>query len=757
MVHDKSGKILSFNARLEKISGYSKREIPDIRTWIEKVYPDRDYRTIILAERQTASSEPESKTRTKPAIITRKDGVKQPCRFSSAWTSAGIRIVFIEEADDLQSEAVLLQESEKRFHLLSEAAFEAVILHKQGVLLKANAQFYKMFGYDSQELLGTRIVPQVFAEKNGDSAKPKTEKKTAPPYETVGYKKDGTQFPILVNTRPSRYHGREAKMSTIQDLSDNRQTQLALRNSEARLKSVIESLPYEFFMLDADERYLMVNSVAQHRWGNPIGKRPEDLAADKKTLTLWKNNNRRALAGETVAEEVELRRQGKSRFLYNIISPIHSAGQIIGIVGVNFDITTLKTAESALRESEERFRQMAEHLSEVFWLFDWINKKVIYVSPSYKKVWGRSADDLYRNYDEWKQSIYPDDLAHAQASFDAIIATGGGDTRQYRIVRPDGEIRWISDRGFAIADDKGRLYRIAGIAKDITERKAAENALRESEEKFRNVAEQSPNIIFINKGGKVVYANQKSEEITGYPREEICSENFDFLTLIAPESVRLIKKNLAKHFQGIDILPQEYTILTRKGKRIDTIITTKLINYGGEKAILGIVTDISEHKLTEKKMAEKDRKLKRQKKDLEEMNTALRVLLEQREKEKADFKENIFVNLNKLVIPYIDKLKISKLGGESQIYLDIIKSNLNDLIGPIANTLSSKYFGFTPSEIQVANLIGQGKATKEIAMMLNVSPKAVSFHRANIRKKLGLSNKKVNLRTYLQSLPVPSQ
>ena len=281
MVHDKSGKILSFNARLEKISGYGKREIPDIRTWIEKVYPDRDYRTIVLAERQTASSESESKTRTKPAIITRKDGVKQPCRFSSAWTSAGIRIVFIEEADDLQSEADLLHESEKRFHLLSEAAFEAVILHKQGVLLKANAQFYKMFGYDSQELLGTRIMPQVFAEKNSDSAKPKTEKKTAPPYETVGYKKDGTQFPILVNTRPSRYHGRMVKMSTIQDLTGNRQTQIALRNSEARLKTVIESLPYEFFMLDADERYMMVNSVAQGRWGNPVGKRPEDLAVDK--------------------------------------------------------------------------------------------------------------------------------------------------------------------------------------------------------------------------------------------------------------------------------------------------------------------------------------------------------------------------------------------------------------------------------------------------------------------------------------------
>jgi DNA-binding CsgD family transcriptional regulator len=85
--------------------------------------------------------------------------------------------------------------------------------------------------------------------------------------------------------------------------------------------------------------------------------------------------------------------------------------------------------------------------------------------------------------------------------------------------------------------------------------------------------------------------------------------------------------------------------------------------------------------------------------------------------------------------------------------VNIIKSNINDLISPLASNLSSKYFSLTPSEIQIADLIKHGKTSKEIALMLNVSPKAVSFHRGNLRKKLGLLNKKINLRTYLQTFP----
>jgi len=280
--------------------------------------------------------------------------------------------------------------------------------------------------------------------------------------------------------------------------------------------------------------------------------------------------------------------------------------------------------------------------------------------------------------------------------------------------------------------------------------------LRESEEKFRNLTEQSPNMIFINRGGKVVYANRKCEEIMGYRREELFADDFNFLDLIAPEYVDLIKRHYNRHLRGKELEPYEYALLTKAGKRIEAILTTKLVNYEGENSVLGIVTDISERKAAEKLLHDKEGEITQKSKSLEEMNIALRVLLEQREREKADFKENLFINLKKLVFPYIEKMEKKKLDEETQTYLKIIRSNLKDLMEPISASLSLKYIDFTPSEIQVANLVNQGKTSKEIASIINVSAKTVSFHRANIRKKLGLWNQKTNLRTFLQSFPEKS-
>jgi PAS domain S-box-containing protein len=119
---------------------------------------------------------------------------------------------------------------------------------------------------------------------------------------------------------------------------------------------------------------------------------------------------------------------------------------------------------------------------------------------------------------------------------------------------------------------------------------------------FQTFTEQSPNMIFINKGGRVVYANKRCSEIMGYSREEFYAPNFDFTNLIAPESVDLIRSNFKRQMSGEDIEPYEYVLLDKKGKKIEAIITTKLIEYGDGKAILGIITDITERKRVEKEL-----------------------------------------------------------------------------------------------------------------------------------------------------------
>jgi len=148
----------------------------------------------------------------------------------------------------------------------------------------------------------------------------------------------------------------------------------------------------------------------------------------------------------------------------------------------------------------------------------------------------------------------------------------------------------------------GGLLIIPKLAIEIAERKQAEEMIRESEKKFRTLAEQSPNMIFMNKMGNVVYANQWCEEVMGYTRKEFFSPDFDFMDLIAPDSTELIQMNFNQQIEGKDIPPYECALITKGGDRVEAIITTKIIQYEKENAILGIVTDITERVRMEKEL-----------------------------------------------------------------------------------------------------------------------------------------------------------
>jgi DNA-binding CsgD family transcriptional regulator len=162
---------------------------------------------------------------------------------------------------------------------------------------------------------------------------------------------------------------------------------------------------------------------------------------------------------------------------------------------------------------------------------------------------------------------------------------------------------------------------------------------------------------------------------------------------------------------------------------------------------------IGERKRAEGALRKSEAAVKAQVRNLEEVNTALKVLLKRREEDKAELEEKVLSNVRALVLPYVEALKNTRLDPKQQTYLGIVKSHLDSIVSPFSAKLSSKYGGFTPKEIQAATLIKEGKTSKEIAELWNVSTRAIEFHRDNIRAKLGLKNKKANLRTSLLSLP----
>jgi PAS domain S-box-containing protein len=256
----------------------------------------------------------------------------------------------------------------------------------------------------------------------------------------------------------------------------------------------------------------------------------------------------------------------------------------------------LGQAIEALRTSEERFRTIVE-TAPGFLLITDTEGRTTYASPNCEEMTGITQEELQSELIWW---VHEDDLPKAQEIVNRVFREGeAGRNFEYKAIKRGGTIWYASSSWEPFRDEQGTLKGVVLQTIDITERRQAEEALQESEEKFRNLAEQSPNMIFINKKGRVVYANERCEKVTGYTRDEFYSADFSFLTLTVPEHRELVEARFSKHMRGEELEPYDYTLVAKDGMRVEAMVITKLIDYAGEKAILGTVVDITERKQAE--------------------------------------------------------------------------------------------------------------------------------------------------------------
>jgi PAS domain S-box-containing protein len=285
------------------------------------------------------------------------------------------------------------------------------------------------------------------------------------------------------------------------------------------------------------------------------------------------------------------------------------------------------------------------------------------------------------------------------------------------------------------------------LQQEIEERIQAEEALRESEELFSKFSEATWEAIIIHDRGTLIQANDQYYHIFGYERDELLGKQAISMTT-TPESVETIMKNINSDEAG----PYELTGLRKDGTEFPMEIRGKMMKYSGKKVRVVAIRDITERKQAENELRKRETELKIQSQHLHDVNSALKVLLKQRDEDKKELQESIVANVKELVAPYLAKLSQSKLDERQKSYISLAQASLDDIISPFIGKLSSKFLKLTPTEIQVANLIKHGKTTKEIAEILYLSVETVKFHRRNIRKKIGILNKKANLRTYLLSI-----
>jgi PAS domain S-box-containing protein len=412
------------------------------------------------------------------------------------------------------------------------------------------------------------------------------------------------------------------------------------------------------------------------------------------------------------------------------------------------DITERKRAAEALRLSEERFRSLVETTSDWIWEVN-RNGVYTYASPTVKALLGYEPEEVVGKtpFD----FMPPNEARRIAHEFSAIVES----QRPFKILEnvnqhKDGRSVLLETSGVPVFDNNGQLCGYRGIDRDITERKRAEEALRNQTIRNEMILQTAmDSLCVIDVDGKILEANHAASVISGYSREELVGMNLRDLEAVETprETTRHIKKVMRK---GSDRFETRHR--RKDGQVVDLEVSTNFVELAEEKFFFSFFRDITERKRAELALVEREKELEIKTSNLEEVNTALRVLLKRREEDKADLEEKVLFNVKELVVPYVEKLKKSGLDERQKACVGILESNLNDIISPFSRRLSSMHLNLTPTEMEVANLVRHGKTTKDIAEFLNVSNQAIDFHRKNIRRKLGIRNKKANLRTRLLSI-----
>ena len=316
--------------------------------------------------------------------------------------------------------------------------------------------------------------------------------------------------------------------------------------------------------------------------------------------------------GEIVVSDDEvvlIARNGTARSVEHIAAPIRDAhGKIQGVVIIFRDISERHRAEQAQRESEERFRQLADNINDVFWIHELYGPRTTYISPAYESLWGRSCESLYERPMSFLEAVHPEDLRRALRAHHQL-EKGEAVVVEYRIIRPGGTLRWVQDRGFPIRNESGRIVRLAGIAEDITERKRAEQALRESEERFRNLADATPVLIWgSGTDTRCNYFNKQWLDFTGRSIEQEIGDGWT--QSVHPHDLERCLNTYIKAVEARTPFTMEYRLRRHDGEYrwvLDNGVP-RFAPDGIFSGYIGSCIDITDRKAIEEELRESDRR-----------------------------------------------------------------------------------------------------------------------------------------------------
>ncbi len=500
------------------------------------------------------------------------------------------------------------------------------------------------------------------------------------------------------------------------DTTERKQAEQALRESEDRFRTMADGCPMPMWVTGADGKIMFINRALR----DFTGAGPEQVEGDNWQLHCHPDDARAFIEESSLVArehsplktEARFRRaDGEWRWLVAIGEPRFSPrGEFLGHVGLGMDITDRKQAEQALQSSEEKFRELAENIRQVFWLKDVGSDGFLYVSPAYEQVWGRSCASVYQDPNSRLEAIHRDDLEQSRLAF-ARQMQGEDVETEYRIRTPEDREKWIRGRSFPIRDQDGRLIRVAGIAEEITEQKrheealiraqadaeaanrklAAQHAILDDERKLlRTFIDNVPDLMFVmDSESRFVVANPELARWAGVEKPEDLVGKSE-IDVFSPEVARRMYEDDQRVIRsGKPMFNREEIVEVSSDKGFLILLTTKVPLFDSEghvTGIAGMARDITERKVIEDALRESNRELQ---KSIDRANK-LAWEADAANRSKSEFLANMSHEIRTPmngVIGMNGLLLSSNLEGEQRHYAEVIDVSAKSLLTVIDDIL----------------------------------------------------------------------
>lgn len=376
---------------------------------------------------------------------------------------------------------------------------------------------------------------------------------------------------------------------------------------------------------------------------------------------------------------------------------------------------------------------------------------LVFTSPNALRMLGYSPEEIADNPLTWDKLTHPDDFPEILRRMREHIFEARTDhyEAEFRVKTKDGRWQWLLSYGRVTRrDEQGRPLEAMGTHIDIDRLKRAEENLQKSEVRFRTLVENMPlGIMLVDKDGAVDYTNPKFKAIFGYSEERL--PTFEaWLDLAYKDS------NARAEAANFLAAPEEKSgmgiVLCADGE--SKYVRAHMVELPFERYLLAY-EDVTAQMHSEQALFNREQELREKSQTLEDINTALNVVLNQKSSPQNDLKSTMYINLRDLILPHLDELEAALRTGAQNVCLNTVRAGLKHMAELCRNDLTLADLNLTNRERQLAEMIKNDMTSSRIAAKLGLSESAVEFHRNNIRRKLGIAKQRVNLKTYLKAMP----